>query len=249
MNDDARRTEAAAGELAGKCAAILGPNLVAAVLHGSLTLGDFEPGRSDIDLMLITGPHGVSQAERDQIVEAASDAGIAAAKAIDLVAVTSSVAGAPSRVPSFELQVSRYPDEIHVEEGQADEDIAVELSMARANGRSLIGAPVEQVIAPVPDQWVRDRGLFWLRRWLTLADDAEHAELMVLTACRIWHFDTEGTYCSKPQAGQWALARDPSLAAITQALRQRRGHPDAVIPADDVTRVLQAVLDAVAARS
>jgi hypothetical protein len=209
MDDAVRRTEAAAGELARCCAEILGSNLRAAVLHGSLTLGDFASGRSDIDLLLITGPGGLSQDGRGRIVHAVSTAETGAARAIDLLAVTSTTAGAPSRTPAPELQVSRYPDEMHVEEAQADEDVAVELSMARATGRSLIGAPVEQVIGAVPAQWVKDRGMFWLRRWLTLADDAENAELMVLTACRIWHVDVEGTTAPNPRRanGRWLVIR------------------------------------------
>lgn len=246
MNEAARDTAAAAAELARACATILGPNLHAAVLHGSLALGDFAPGRSDIDLLLITGPSGLSREERESTVHAVADAEMAAAWAIDLIAVTSTTAGAPSLAPLSELQVARYPDEIQVEERRsAEEDLVVELSMARATGRSLVGVPAEEAIGTVPAQWVRDRGLFWLRRWLTLADDAEHAELMVLTACRVWHLDIEGTYCSKPQAGRWALGRDPSLAGVTRALRQRQGDTDALIPADEVTHVLRTVLQSV----
>jgi len=44
---------------------------------------------------------------------------------------------------------------------------------------------------------------------------------MVLTACRVWRFATEGLHCSKTAAGRWALARDPSLVAVDEALRQR----------------------------
>jgi hypothetical protein len=45
------------------------------------------------------------------------------------------------------------------------------------------------------------------------------------------------------------LARDPSLTAITQAIRQRHGDANAIIPADAVTHVLRTVLDAVDTRS
>lgn len=249
MSDEADRTEAAAVELANTCAAIVGPRLTAGVLHGSLTLGDFAPGRSDIDLMLITGSDGLSGIEREQIIEAVSSAKTGAANAIDLIAVNSTVARNPTRAPACELQLARYPDELHVEDtNPADEDLAVELSMARAAGRSLTGISVAQAIGPVPDRWVKDRGIFWLRRWLTLADDAEHAELMVLTACRIWHFDTEGTYSSKPRSGKWALDRDPSLTGVTQALRRRQGEADASIPAAAVTHVLRTVLSHVTTR-
>lgn len=249
MSDDARHTERAGRELAGGCAAVLGSNLCAAVLHGSLTLGDFEPGRSDIDLLLVTGPGGLTQTGRDRVVDVVRRAQLGAARAVDLLAVTSCTANAPSRAPASELQVARYPHELDVEGANpANEDVAVELSMARAGGRSVVGPPVAEVIGDVPAEWVQDRGLFWLRRWLTLTDDAEHAELMVLTACRIWRFAIEGTYCSKPQAGSWALERDPSLIGVTQALRQRRGDTSSEISADHVEHVLRTVLDNVTAR-
>lgn len=165
-------------------------------------------------------------------------------RAIDLIAVTSTTASQPTRAPASELQVSRYPDEIDVRAySPADEDVAVELSMARSTGRSLLGPSVQQAIGPVPPQWVNDRGRYWLRRWMTLTDDAEHAELMVLTACRIWHDAAEGAFCSKPAAGRWALDREPSLTGVRAALRQRRGDLDAPIPPGEIGRVLHTVLE------
>lgn len=79
------------------------------MLHGSLTLGDFAPGRSDIDLMLITGPEGLSRTEREQIVEADGSANTAAAKAIDLIAITSTVAQRPTRAPACEISSRATP--------------------------------------------------------------------------------------------------------------------------------------------
>jgi hypothetical protein len=46
-------------------------------------------------------------------------------------------------------------------------------------------------------------------RAFLLTDDAENAAFMVLTACRIWRFALESVHCSKAQAAQWALDRDP----------------------------------------
>src|SRR5919204_460856 len=46
-------TPEVAERLASRCASALGEQLVAAILHGSLTLGDFTPGRGDVDLLLV----------------------------------------------------------------------------------------------------------------------------------------------------------------------------------------------------
>jgi hypothetical protein len=83
------------------------------------------------------------------------------------------------------------------------------------------------VLAPVPAQWIVDRGRHWLTVWQSLTDDTESAAFMVLTACRIWHFAVENDHCAKLRAADWALRRDPSLIAVRQAIRQYEGggHP------------------------
>jgi hypothetical protein len=85
-----------------------------------------------------------------------------------------------------------------------------------------------------------------LARWESLTDDAPYAELMVLTACRIWRFSEERTHCSKTGTGLWALARDPSLQAVRDALRLRTGDQAQVAPAD-IGRLLRIVRERVAA--
>ena len=39
--------------LAGACAGALGETVAGVILHGSLTLDDYVPGRSDVDLLVI----------------------------------------------------------------------------------------------------------------------------------------------------------------------------------------------------
>ena len=65
---------------------------------------------------------------------------------------------------------------------------------------------------------------------------------MVLTTCRIWRFAVENVHCSKTAAGRWALARDPSLTAIEEALRQRTVDPEAPIGEAGIRRLLAIVL-------
>jgi predicted nucleotidyltransferase len=42
-----------AKELAYSCAGALGKIVAGVILHGSLTLGDYAPGRSDVDLLVV----------------------------------------------------------------------------------------------------------------------------------------------------------------------------------------------------
>jgi hypothetical protein len=225
------RELAYAEELASSCAAALGDAVVAAILHGSLTLGDFVPGRSDIDLLVI-------------VREPLADAQLAAVPLpdpparVDLRFVTMASAASPAPVldAGFELRPGK-PPELEAR-AVAEPDVAVELSVARAHGRSLVGPAPGAVIAPVPPELLDAVGRRQIAAWQELTDDAKHAELMVLTACRIWRFAVERVHATKRAAGRWAIARDPSLVAVEQALRRRAGKPVTPIAPGDVARVL-----------
>ncbi|GGK04597.1 hypothetical protein GCM10010123_38190 [Pilimelia anulata] len=243
---DQRRARAAAELLADRCAGILGAAARSVILHGSLAAGGFRPGRSDIDLLAVVAEplSDARAADLEDLVRGAEPGGAAG---IDLHVVSAGVAGAPSRAPALDLHVGRYDrSAAGVEVARwvpSDPDLAVELSIARAQGRALAGAAPAAVIGAVPDAWVVDRGRHWLTVWRALLGDRENAAFMALTACRIWRFAGERVHCPKDSAARWALARDPSLNAIGAALRQE--HPDdpaTAIAAPDLAALLDAAL-------
>jgi predicted nucleotidyltransferase len=213
----------AAELLADSLTDIVGAATRSVILHGSLSSGGFRPGRSDIDVLAVIDG-GLADAQAAALERLVRQADTGSAVGIDVHVVTSEVAGAPARAPSLELHIGRYEGssiELEVERRvAASPDLPAELSMALADGRALHGAVPREAIAPVPADWIVDRGRHWLLTWRSLTDDAENAAFMVLTACRIWRFALESVHCSKAQAAQWALDRDPSLTAIRQAIRQ-----------------------------
>ena len=215
-------------ELCGEIAAALDSPPASVILHGSLALGDYRPGLSDVDLLVvIEAPLGETEAEALTVLVSGLpyDA--------DLRVVTSASAAAPTRAPAMELYVGQhFGDCLEVERCKDEPDLVAEFSMCRAFGRPLMGPGPRDVIGPVPDHWVIDYGGQLLAGWQELTGDADHAELMVLTACRIWRFAKERRYSAKADAGRWALDNDPSLRAIPPALRQREGVDAAIAPAD-----------------
>ncbi|MFE9204744.1 aminoglycoside adenylyltransferase domain-containing protein [Micromonospora sp. NPDC007230] len=235
----------AAEELAGSVVDIVDGALRSVILHGSLAAGGFRPGRSDIDLLVVVDG-GLSDPQLDALTDRVRHARIDGASGIDLHVVTAAVAGAPAPAPPLELHVGRYDgSSVGFEVDRrvpAAPDLPAELSMARADGQALRGAQPGEVLAPVPDEWLHERGRYWLTTWQSRTDDAEDAALMVLTACRIWRFAVEGRHCAKAQAAGWALDRDPSLTAVRQALHQYEVNPAAPIDADGVAQVLDTVL-------
>jgi hypothetical protein len=218
---------------------LLGDLVLAAIVHGSLVLGDFRPGRSDVDLLVVV-ERPLLDGELEAIRKAVVARRDSAPGGIDVRVVTREAAAFPTPEPAMELYVGLHGDEepeilMRVAEG----DLVAELSMVRADGRSLSGAEAARVIGDVPDHWVVAYGDASLARWERLTDDAQHAELMVLTSCRIWRFALEGVHCSKSDAGRWALARDPSLAAVKGALGLRAGDPDAVVEPGDIATLIE----------
>jgi hypothetical protein len=160
--------------------------------------------------------------------------------------VTRRAAEVPADHPSRELLVGRWPgsgQELEIEDRDDHvPDLWPELSMARANGRSILGPEPREVIGEVPVDRVRANGVGWLRAWLERTDDEENAVHMVLTACRIWRFAVGGEHSSKTAAARWALERDPSLTAVERALSARTTVGAPRIRPREVERVLLRVL-------
>jgi predicted nucleotidyltransferase len=229
-----------AQEIADSCAELLGDRLVAAILHGSLVLGDYSPASSDVDLLAI-----VERPLTDDELAALAELVLARGRAagIDLRVVTRAAAGEQTESPAMELYIGVHHD--HEPELLrrivGERDLVAELSMVRAVGRSLVGPDPTAVVAATPAEWVVAYGDEVLERWQQLTDDAEHAALMVLTGCRIWRFAVEGVHCSKTEAAHWALLQEPALPAVEAALRRRIGDANGQIAPADIAALLARV--------
>ncbi len=233
----------------GLCSRLLGDALAGVILHGSLTLGDYGPGRSDVDLLaVVQEPLGTVQ--RAALAAAVEEEWRRAPTHFDLRAVTRDTASAPTAAPEMEIEIAAHADSgLEVKEHQQGErDLVVEFSMCRAHGRSLFAPEPSELIGEVPDEWVRDVGVDQLADWQARDYSAPHAELIVLTACRVWRFCEERRHCSKSAAGEWALAREPTLQVVREALHRRR--VDATFPIEEgPVRELLAVVRARAERA
>jgi hypothetical protein len=213
------------------------------ILHGSLTPDDYVPGCSDLDLlMVIEDPIG--DARLAALTEALASRRAQAPGPVDLRLVTRQVAASPIPAPPLEAYLRLTPSSgVRVEERRhpAERDLAVELSVCRAHGRSLLGAAPAELLGEIPDRWVVAAGDAQLAAWQAIGDDPPYAELTVLTACRVWRFAEEGRHASKAAAAQWALGRNPTLGVVGDALRRRHGDPAARIDPAQVARLLAEV--------
>jgi Domain of unknown function (DUF4111)/Nucleotidyltransferase domain len=229
--------------LASSCSQALGDAVAGVILHGSLTLGDYLPGRSDVDLLVVT-QDPLTDAQLAALTDALAGHRPQAPGPVDLRVVTRQVAASPTPAPPMEAYLRLTPTSgVRVEERRrpAERDLAVELSVCRAHGRRLLGAAPAELIGEVPDRWVAAVGDAQLADWQAIGDDPPYAELTVLTACRVWRFAEAGRHCSKAAAAKWALRRDPALQVVRDAMRQRRRDPAGRIDAAQVQQLLAVV--------
>jgi Domain of unknown function (DUF4111)/Nucleotidyltransferase domain len=232
-----------AEELARACAGVLVAAVTGVILHGSLTLDDYVPGRSDVDLLVVVDDP-LGDAEVAALAEAMASRRAEAPGPVDLRLVTRQVAASPTPAPPLEAYLRLTPTSgVRVEERRhpAERDLAVELSVCRAHGRSLLGAAPAELIGEIPYRWVVAAGDAQLADWQAIGDDPPYAELTVLTACRVWRFAEEGRHSSKTAAGGWALQRDPSLQVVRDALHQRHRDPAGPIDPAQVQQLLAPV--------
>lgn len=210
--------------------AILGENLVAVYLRGSLALGDFDPATSDLDFFAVT--------ERR-----VSDAEFAA-----LAALHTRLDHLPNRYsaelegPYIDRAATRrfQPGQRHPTIGRGEAltwhehstNWVLERWAVREHGITLLGPDPKTLIDPVtPDDIraaVRARLLDW-STWANPLDNPEwqwpraHKAYVVETMCRALCTIATGELPSKPVAVAWALATlpDPWRATVKRSIAWR----------------------------
>jgi hypothetical protein len=176
------------------------------IVTGSLALGDYRPGESDVDLLVL------SDERTDGLVEAIEQAWSEEPGEFDLRVVRYAVAARPTRTPQLAIGISDFGAGIEVVRDTAEPDLVVEFSMCLQLGRG-------DVIGPVPDEWVDEVGAAVVQRWKAIEYDSRNQELMALTACRIWRFREERVHCSKPAAEEWASQHGTHIAYDEAAVK------------------------------
>jgi predicted nucleotidyltransferase len=171
----------------------------AVIVHGSLGLGDYQAGKSDVDLLVL------SDAPTDSLVEAVESEWNREPTNLDVRVVGYRDAASPTPCPRMRLYVGVHDGRWEIERDAIEPDLVIEFSLCRQLGFA-------ELIGPVPDEWVDEAGAAVLERWTKIGDDPPHHELMALTACRIWRFREERLHCSKPVAAEWARSKGAHVA-------------------------------------
>ncbi|MFN8527781.1 MAG: DUF4111 domain-containing protein [Anaerolineae bacterium] len=216
MNDFTPQVNTLIRELVTQIPAILGDRLVALIVTGSLTYGDFDPDISDVD---IVAPIVSPLTEADYEARRASHAAIVLKdpvwdNRVEVLYVPLHTLNT-FRTESSPIGVISPGEPLH--ERMADHDWLFNWYMARAYGISVYGPPPTEVIPPISlDEFVgvvRDHLIHW-QEWVYSFASRPYQSYIVLTMCRTLYTLRFHEQVSKRKAANWAANAFPQWAAL-----------------------------------
>ena len=201
---------------------ILGGNLDGAYAAGSVALDAYQPGRSDIDVALVTA-EPLDETEKHALVAALRHEALPVpARGLELVVYTRASAGSGTTDPGFEVELNTGPAmAFRATYDPADRPAAdgrfwyaLDRSILSSNDGALLGPPANEVFADVAPDDLRALLVEALTWWLRQPGDPGDA---VLGACRSLVRVRDGEWLPKIAAAQRLLATGYQPAAVVEA--------------------------------
>lgn len=193
---------------------VLDTDFVGAYAAGSLALNAFQPGRSDIDIVLLCRDQLSEAAKRELIARLRHRSLPCPARGLELVVYTVATAQSGTANPGFELELNDGPamafrQSLQSADRPADDGkfwYGLDRSILHQSGRVLVGPPAPEAFAELPPDALRRLLIDSLHWWMALpsqADDrpAVGADDAVLGACRALVRHRYGRWLSKVDAG------------------------------------------------
>ena len=204
------------GAFVARAKVILGDNLAGIYLHGSAVMGCFNPGKSDLDLIVVVNEpvsDTVKKDFMDMVVELNESA---PAKGLELSVVTRNVCDPFVYPTPFELHFSvahlgwyrNDPDDYIQKMNGTDKDLAAHFTIIRSRGQCLYGAPMDEIFSPVP----RDDYMDSIRNDIAEAVDeiGDNTMYLTLNLARVLAYKEDDLVLSKKEGGDWALINTPA---------------------------------------
>ena len=214
--------------------------LVGAYVVGSVALGDYVPGRSDIDVVAVILT-ALSVGEKQAIVDALSHPHLECpTRGFEFVLYEQAHVVTPRSDAAFEINLNTGPRmRSHVSFDPAIDPrhwFLIDRSIAGARGMRLWGPRPERLLVPLPRPWLL-QALTESLSWHSSHDHVGYNS--VLNACRAWKYTAEATWSSKTRAAAWVKARAPEFGPILDlCLALRAGSGDQEPDREEVDRLL-----------
>lgn len=218
--------------------ATLDEPLIGAYFVGSIALGGYVAGESDIDIVAVSERRVLDQ-EKPRIAGAIVDAASSCpTRGLEFTLYRKDVVEREPEGADFEVNANggpRMDESVHLDAGREPRFWYVfDRAIAHRCGVPLVGPPPAELFADVPRRKLLE-AMSESMRWHR---EHEKATLYsVLNACRAWRFVEDDILGSKIEGAAWARTRWPDPAAIDAAVELRNGRP-AMLDAEEVDELL-----------
>lgn len=238
-------------ELVRRTRAVCGPRLIGVYAVGSVALGDYRHGRSDVDVAVVVDPALPAAALRE-LAAVLSHPGLPCpAAGLELVVYGGDSVRRPSGGAGYLLDLNTgplLPDRASFDPAGATAFwYTVDRAVAHGSGLALFGRPAPEVIAAPARAEVLAALAASVREH---AEGEGHlADNRVLNGCRAAEFCRTGHWLSKCRAGREVAAAEEGFRALIGAALESFDRPRAEarpLPAADVRAFLAWVGDRVA---
>jgi hypothetical protein len=228
--------------VAAALAATLDGRLVGAWFVGSVALGGYVPGESDLDVAAVCET-ALTERQKQRVASAVVEASAACpTRGLELTLYRRDAGAAPPHGAGFEVNANggpRMATAIHlVAAAEPGFWYVLDRAVAHRAGVVITGPPAGEVFVDVDRRTLLEAmhdSMAWHRTH-------EKATLYsVLNACRAWRFAEEDVLGSKLAGAAWARRRWPDTALIDAAVALRRGEPAAPLDEPAVDALLAAV--------
>lgn len=198
---------------------ILHEKLVGLYLYGSLTVGDFDPDISDIDLLVVISSQ-ITSLEFDSLRAMHRDFEHNSPEWDDRVDAVYLPVMALKRFRSAKSPIVISPGEpFHVREGEALKDWLQNWYLVRESGLALFGPPPKAIIPPITwDEFVKAVRCYAaeVTERVSHERDRKSQAYSILTMCRVLYVLKTGKQASKRQAALWAQEKLPEWSRLIQ---------------------------------
>jgi hypothetical protein len=222
---------------------VCGSRLVSVFAVGSLALGDYRHGRSDVDVTVVVAPETPSPVLRELAGALVHPLLPCPAAGLELVVYGADFAGRPAGEAGYLLDLNTGP----MLPDKADFDASgapafwyvIDRSVARQAALPLFGRPAREVLAELGPRALLDAISASVREHLD--GDGHLADNRVLNGCRAAVFCRTGRWRAKREAAAEVAAGEREFAPLVEAAVRSFERPRASsvpLPADEVRHFL-----------